>query len=1064
MPLRAFVVGHRPEDRYLAGRTLRSLAAAGWDAQFAFVSDRQVFFPTDTSPSPTLLVRAGAWLGDTTPIPFPERNATGRPTCAFGRLLGPPGEELNRWKATLSRSGGDFNRPPADDSAWPSPVALYLDAAATTALSTTNARTPLSFGELTALGFRVVHFPKLDVHLTSSLRVMQVITALHRGGAERLTLDLVDFLPNLGVQTRLATLGRPFRSTFPPPPRTLERPDPSQLRAFAIANGYDLFHAHLLNRDTLKALGADGFPLIVTLHNARGGWPSGTEQIASPDASLVAACSRAVESDAVAAGIPVPIRTAWNGIRLKTLEMTPEIQRQAQNLRSSWGFDSKDIVLLALANPRPQKRLYLLPAILEALQSAPCFRPREATADDPPTHISLNRDSNTEALHHREEGKIQVNSVPQSLCGESPSDSPSEHRFRESQELPTGRGRFRLVLAGEAPRSLSSQLPSDADPLESDFRKRGILQDVRFLGFVDNIAALISACDALVSPSAFEGLSLAQLECLALGRPVIATAVGGASEVAAIHPSLRLVPVDATPEAFAQAILDALAAPSLNADETSTPTHDDVQPAPDFTKRFPAPHPLAPFSTESMAARYHWLYLRAIARHRLPKVPLLNPSSMATHFAEGVTAQASQPPFGQPAKNTPPPGSRLWLITNNFSTGGAQSSARRWLLECQSRGIEVRAVVVQEDPRHPTPGRQALLASGIPVVAVSPPDQQSPEAAVEDLLHCLDADRATAVFFWNLIPVYKILLADALFETAIYDVSPGEMLFDSLDRYFASPLPHLPYRSPHDYASRLAGIVVKYSRERSRAEYTFNIPVHVIPNGISIDDFPLRTFPKPHPPSPPPPTTTVDNLQCSHSHSETQNTEHASTQAPLIFGTSARLHPHKRIEDLIDALKEAHPHLPPWCLRIAGGAEAGGEAFADSLRQRGEGLPIEWLGDVTDIRSFLASLDLFLMISEPAGCPNALLEAMATGLPVIATDVGGAKDLMEHGISGWLVPPREPQAFAHAVLALAHDPSLRSNLGQAARQRIEEHFTVRHMVDRYLALLSENAVQGTGPT
>ena len=1036
MALRAFVVGHRPEDRYLAGRTLRSLAAAGITATFVPAPDRRIFAPPDSLP--TLLVRAGAWLGDATSIRFPDRGGTGRPTCAFGRLLGPSGEELDRWKAALSQSGGDFNRTFDAAPTWPSPVSLYFDAAAAAALSSTGSNAPISFAELAALGLRVVHFPRLDVHHTPSLRVLQVITALHRGGAERLTLDLVDFLPNLGVQTRLATLGRPFRSTFPTPPGTIERPDPSQLRAFAIGNGFDLFHAHLLNHDTLKALSTDRFPLLVTLHNARAGWPTGMERITSPDASLVAACSRAVESEAAAAGIAVPLRTAWNGFRLQAMTPTPETQLQGRNLRMSWGFTSDDIILLALANPRPQKRLHLLPAILEALQRAPRFRSKEATTDTPPTHIPLNPDSTTETLRHRETGKIQVNSVPRCLRGESPYVSGSEHPIRESQGLPIGRARFRFVLAGEATASPSNPISGDPDSLESDFRKRGIQQDVRQLGFVDNIAALISACDAMVAPSAFEGLSLAQLECLALGRPVIATAVGGAPEIAAIHPALRLVPVDATPEAFAQTILDALTTPPLTANETSASTHGYVHPSQGFPKASPPLHSLAPFSTESMAARYHWLYRRAIARHPLPKVPHPNLSSVANPFAGAVTAPAPQPPFGTPAKNRPSPGSDLWLITNNFSTGGAQSSARRWLHELHSRGIEVHAAVVQEDPSNPTPGRQDLVASGIAVIAVPPPHQRPAEIAVEELLHHLDADPPSAVFFWNLIPVYKILLADALFGVPLYDVSPGEMLFESLDRYFASPLPHLPYRSARDYATRLAGVVVKYSRERSRAQDSFNIPAHVIPNGIDAAFF----LQKPR----------------------LRFTDTAQNQAPLVFGTSARLHPHKRIEDLIDALKEAHPHLPPWRLQIAGGVETGCESFAESLRERSHGLPIEWLGDVPDIRPFLASLDLFLMISEPAGCPNAILEAMASALPVIATDVGGAPDLIEHGASGWLVPPRDAKAFAQAVMELAQDSALRLSLGQAARERMEAQFTVQRMVDRYLALLPAPAVHGTGPT
>jgi len=94
-----------------------------------------------------------------------------------------------------------------------------------------------------------------------------------------------------------------------------------------------------------------------------------------------------------------------------------------------------------------------------------------------------------------------------------------------------------------------------------------------------------------------------------------------------------------------------------------------------------------------------------------------------------------------------------------------------------------------------------------------------------------------------------------------------------------------------------------------------------------------------------------------------------------------------------------------------------------------------------------------VMISDPAGCPNASLEALAAGLPVIATDVGGASEQVLDGITGRIVPARDVAAFAQAMVELAADPGLRATMGAAARDHIRRHFTLERMTRDYLALL-----------
>jgi glycosyltransferase involved in cell wall biosynthesis len=172
----------------------------------------------------------------------------------------------------------------------------------------------------------------------------------------------------------------------------------------------------------------------------------------------------------------------------------------------------------------------------------------------------------------------------------------------------------------------------------------------------------------------------------------------------------------------------------------------------------------------------------------------------------------------------------------------------------------------------------------------------------------------------------------------------------------------------------------------------------------------------------------------------------------VVWGTSVRVSPQKRLERLFEALRRAGPHMPPWELRIAGGAETGQEAYAAGLRAAAADLPVTWTGELAAVDDFLDGLDAFVMVAEPAGCPNASLEAMAAGLPVVITDLGGAREQVIDGVNGRVTPRDDPDALAAAIVALSRDADLRRAMGERGRARAAERFSVAGMTDAYTRL------------
>lgn len=174
----------------------------------------------------------------------------------------------------------------------------------------------------------------------------------------------------------------------------------------------------------------------------------------------------------------------------------------------------------------------------------------------------------------------------------------------------------------------------------------------------------------------------------------------------------------------------------------------------------------------------------------------------------------------------------------------------------------------------------------------------------------------------------------------------------------------------------------------------------------------------------------------------------------LLIVSVARLEPQKNPLGLIEAFAAAGQDRP-WRLLLAGDGR-----MRSAAQKRAEELGVErrvdFLGIRTDIPELLAACDVFVLASDWEGSPIAVIEAMASGLPVVATAVGGVPELVEDGVTGALVPPGETAAFARSLARLANDPEARRRMSGRARGRAAR-FSVRTMIDGYSALFERVA-------
>jgi len=179
--------------------------------------------------------------------------------------------------------------------------------------------------------------------------------------------------------------------------------------------------------------------------------------------------------------------------------------------------------------------------------------------------------------------------------------------------------------------------------------------------------------------------------------------------------------------------------------------------------------------------------------------------------------------------------------------------------------------------------------------------------------------------------------------------------------------------------------------------------------------------------------------------------------APMTVVYVGRLRQVKGVKVLVDAWPKVMAGGTDAHLLIAGpgeGEQMSGrrdefhESLVQSTRDTGVGKSVDFLGEVSDVPGVLARGDIYVQPSFQEGLPNAVLEAMAMGLPIVATRISGNEDVVADGDNGLLVPPGDPEALAAAIRRLVADPALAVRMGRRSREIVESRFSLAAVMNK----------------
>jgi glycosyltransferase involved in cell wall biosynthesis len=360
----------------------------------------------------------------------------------------------------------------------------------------------------------------------------------------------------------------------------------------------------------------------------------------------------------------------------------------------------------------------------------------------------------------------------------------------------------------------------------------------------------------------------------------------------------------------------------------------------------------------------------------------------------------------------PRPGRGVLFATANLNAGGAQRSLTNLAVALAGR-VPLEIAVTGRSSSEAFAA--TLREAGVHVYRTS--DSRDAFDQAEALVRRIAASPIGVLCFWNVDAKVKLLLVKVLGWTGVkfIDVSPGDFAFDEMDATL--DFQQWIAFSSAQYAAGLDQLVLKYhAPDRPGAV--------VIPNGVAV-------------------------------------ARHAKTSfggSPTRLVVSGRLAPTKFLVEIVAAWRLVRAAMPDVELHLLGSVEARHRDYGERLLAViGDDLDrgIFVHGAAPDAPHRLAHYDVAIVLGESQGCPNAVLEALAAGVPVVANDSGGTRELIVDGRTGLLLDDHAPSTLAAAVLRLLRHPALARTLAEAGRAHVARTFSMTAMAQAYQTLFTE---------
>lgn len=565
--------------------------------------------------------------------------------------------------------------------------------------------------------------------------------------------------------------------------------------------------------------------------------------------------------------------------------------------------------------------------------------------------------------------------------------------------------RAELDVAGDGPLLQALQVQAE---------RLGLRRAARFLGRVEDVRPLFAAAHALALPSRVEGMSNAILEAMASGVPVVATRVAGTSELVGDEVEGLLVPPDDA-EALAAALLRVLESPELSGALGAA-----------GRRRVEAEHDLERVvEAHARLFREVGAEVRARPPSATPTTPKLRELVRATTRAglrtgrDGVRGTARllrDQVFRRLGGATPTTRGVALLVRDIDALGGMERQAGRLARGLVQAGVQVTTITCTAPglTRLPERGRWTDVRDGARLYR----------------LPLLAYEAATAALLWRHREEWGVIYAVQLMMGAI-GARLGRLLDAPVVVKLAcggpwgdmACLAALPPAEREEVRADLAGcdLVCLSAEIEAEARGMGFTRVHRLPNGVE--------------------TAAIDAAR---------PVRPAGDVPTVLF--AGRLDRQKGVDLLIHAFAEVARAVPFVRLVLAGEGPEGRE-LSNLARRVGVADRVDLLGRRDDVWGLLKGATVCALPTRAEGMSNTLLEALAAGCPVVATDIAPNAEVLAGG-AGVLVPTDDPGALAHALKVLLERPDERARLARAGRARVRERYDMSHVLDLHLQLFA----------